>query len=126
MVRGVVQDWALVEFFESEDTEATQVKLNGRCIRGQPIRIQYCIPGVQAMKLHVEVIIAALCLTESWLTNRILILLNFKAMNAPVNAKKKALINDTPSANVYGQLQKLGHQNPACESINHRKRYRSD
>ena len=71
MVRGVVQDWALVEFFESEDTEATQVKLNGRCIRGQPIRIQYCIPGVQAMKLHVEVIIAALCITESWLTNRI-------------------------------------------------------
>ena len=38
-------------------------------------------------------------------------------MNAPVNAKKKALINDTPSANVYGQLQKLGHQNPACECL---------
>ena len=55
MVRGVVQDWGLVEFFDPEDAEATQVKLNGRCIRGQPIRIQYCIPGVRAINIHNEV-----------------------------------------------------------------------
>ena len=65
MVRGVVQDWGLVEFFESEDTEATQMKLNGRCIRGQPIRIQYCVPGVRAMQLHVEVINVGHSITES-------------------------------------------------------------
>jgi hypothetical protein len=36
-------------------------------------------------------------------------------VNAPPDAKKKALMNDTPTANVYGQLQKLAHQNPACK-----------
>ena len=55
MVRGVIQDWGLVEFFEPEDTEATQMKLNGRRIRDQQIRIQYCIPGVRAINIHNEV-----------------------------------------------------------------------
>ena len=55
LVKGVIQDWGLVEFFEPEDTEATQMKLNGRRIRDQPIRIQYCIPGVRAINIHNEV-----------------------------------------------------------------------
>ena len=55
MVRGVIQDWGLVEFMEPEDTEATQMKLNGRRIRDQQIRIQYCIPGVRAINIHNEV-----------------------------------------------------------------------
>ena len=36
-------------------------------------------------------------------------------MNAPAGNKRKALLNDTPSANVYSQLQKLAQQNPNCE-----------
>ena len=55
LVKGVIQDWGLVEFFDPEDTEATQVKLNGSCIKGQPIRVQYCIPGVRAMEIHMDV-----------------------------------------------------------------------
>lgn len=38
-----------------------------------------------------------------------------QAVNAPPDARKKALMNDTPTANVYTQLQKLAQQNPACE-----------
>ncbi len=36
-------------------------------------------------------------------------------MNAPPDTKKKALLQDTPTANVYSQLQKLASQNPACK-----------
>ena len=39
-------------------------------------------------------------------------------MNAPADSKKKALLNDTPSANVYSQLQKLAQQNPTCKPRN--------
>ena len=38
-----------------------------------------------------------------------------KAVNAPPDTKKKALLQDTPTASVYTQLQKLASQNPACE-----------
>ena len=37
-----------------------------------------------------------------------------QAANAPSDPKKKALLNDQPTANVYSQLQKLASQNPAC------------
>ena len=39
----------------------------------------------------------------------------FQAVNAPPDPKKKALLNDQPTANVYSQLQKLTSQNPACK-----------
>ena len=39
----------------------------------------------------------------------------FQAVNAPPDTKKKALLQDTPTANVYSQLQKLAGQNPACK-----------
>ena len=40
-----------------------------------------------------------------------------KVVNSPVeaNGKKKALLEDAPSSNVYSQLQKLTAQNPVCE-----------
>ena len=40
-----------------------------------------------------------------------------KVVNSPVegNGKKKALLDDAPSSNVYSQLQKLTAQNPVCE-----------
>lgn len=40
----------------------------------------------------------------------------FQVMNSEVDTKKKALLNDTPNANVYSQLQKLAHQNPSCKN----------
>lgn len=40
-----------------------------------------------------------------------------KAVNAPPDTKKKALLQDTPTASVYSQLQKLTAQNPACKYI---------
>ena len=41
----------------------------------------------------------------------------WKAVNAPPDSKKKALLQDTPTASVYTQLQKLTSQNPACKYI---------
>ena len=76
MVRGVVQDWGLVEFFDPEDAEATQVKLNGRCIRGQPIRIQYCIPGVRAINIHNEVLTKCHVFHVGLMANNILVVLS--------------------------------------------------
>ena len=40
-----------------------------------------------------------------------------KVVNSPAEGagKKKALLEDAPSANVYSQLQKLTAQNPVCE-----------
>ena len=43
----------------------------------------------------------------------------FQAVNAPPDTKKKALLQDTPTANVYSQLQKLAGQNPACKLFVH-------
>ena len=53
-----------------EDTEATQMKLNGRRIRDQQIRIQYCIPGVRAINIHDEVTTSfpSCDLTDPWPT----------------------------------------------------------
>ena len=45
----------------------------------------------------------------------------FQAVNAPPDPKKKALLNDQPTANVYSQLQKLTSQNPACKYCLHLK-----
>ena len=40
-----------------------------------------------------------------------------KVVNSPMEGtgKKKALLEDAPSSNVYSQLQKLTSQNPVCE-----------
>lgn len=92
MVKGVIQDWGLVEFPDHEDTEETVRRLRGAQIGGSTaFRVHYCVPGVNAIDIYM------------------------KAMNAPAENKKKALLNDTPSANVYSQLQKLAQQNPNCE-----------
>jgi hypothetical protein len=92
MTKGVIQDWGLVEFFDSIDTELTQVELQDYKIYkdglSYSIRVHFCIPGVNAIHLHM------------------------KALNAPPDPKKKALLNDQPTANVYSQLQKLESQNP--------------
>ena len=56
-------------------------------------RVHFCIPGINAINIHMKVV------------------------NSPVeaNGKKKALLEDAPSSNVYSQLQKLTAQNPVCE-----------
>ena len=55
MPKGVIQDWGLVEYFDHEDTEATHVALNGHIIRGHSIRLHYCIPGVNAINIYMQV-----------------------------------------------------------------------
>ena len=91
MKNGVIQNWGLVEFFESSSAEVTQQKLNGHSLRGQKIRVHYCIPGVNAINIYMAVV------------------------NAKEETNKKALLEDTPSSSVYSQLQKLAAQNPACK-----------
>ena len=54
MPKGVIQDWGLVEFFDPEDTEATQTALNGSLIHGHSIRIHFCIPGVNAINIYMQ------------------------------------------------------------------------
>ena len=59
MTKGVIQDWGLVEFFDSNDTELTQVELQDYKLfkDGLPysIRVHFCIPGVNAIHLHMKV-----------------------------------------------------------------------
>jgi len=87
---GVIQDWGLVEFFDSGEAELTQEEMNGHSLSpGHKIRVHYCIPGVNAINIYMKVV------------------------NAPIDNKKKALLEDTPSSSVYNQLQKLADQNPA-------------
>lgn len=88
MRNGVIQDWGLVEFFDSEEAEKTQEELNGYNLKGHNMRVHYCIPGVNAINIYMKVV------------------------NAPTDTKKKALLEDTPSSSVYTQLQKLASQNP--------------
>ena len=92
MKNGVIQDWGLVEFFESQSAEITQQKLNGHSLRGHKIRVHFCIPGVNAINIYMAVV------------------------NSKEETKKKApLMEDAPSSSVYTQLQKLASQNPACK-----------
>jgi len=88
MRNGVIQDWGLVEFFDSEEAEKTQEELNGYNLKGHKIRVHYCIPGVNAINIYMKVV------------------------NSPTDTKKKALLEDAPSSSVYTQLQKLASQNP--------------
>jgi len=88
MRNGVIQDWGLVEFFDSEEAEKTQEELNGYNLKGHNIRVHYCIPGVNAINIYMKVV------------------------NTPSDTKKKALLDDAPSSSVYTQLQKLASQNP--------------
>jgi hypothetical protein len=55
MPKGVIQDWGLVEFFDPTDTEVTQRKLNGHVLKGHQIRVHFCIPGVNAINIYMQV-----------------------------------------------------------------------
>ena len=56
MIKGVIQDWGLVLFFDPSDTEATQVAVNGYMLQpGHFIRVHYCIPGVNAINIYMQV-----------------------------------------------------------------------
>ena len=55
MPKGVIQDWGLVEFFDPEASEETQAALNGHLIHGQAIRVHFCIPGVNAINIYMQV-----------------------------------------------------------------------
>ena len=90
MKNGVIQNWGLVEFFDAESAERTREQLDGHSLGGRNIRVQYAIPGVNAINIYMSVV------------------------NAP-DVKKKALLEDAPSNAVYTQLGKLAAQNPACE-----------
>jgi hypothetical protein len=90
MKNGMVQDWGLVEFFDAMEAEQTQALVHNRTIHGQPIRVQYCIPGVNAINIYMSVVNAR-------------------------ETTKRALMDDAPTSSVYSQLQKLSTQNPACK-----------
>lgn len=55
MPKGVIQDWGLVEFFDPNVTEKTHSKVVGTTINGHAIRIHYCIPGVNAINIYMQV-----------------------------------------------------------------------
>lgn len=56
MRNGALQDWGLVEFLEAEDAEETQTSLNNHKLRGQNIRVQYCVPGVRAINIYMKIL----------------------------------------------------------------------
>ncbi len=64
--------------------------LEGECIEGQPVRIQYCIPGVHAINIYMSFV------------------------NNPMDAvaERKALLDETPSSKVYDQMNSLAKHNP--------------
>ena len=100
MKNGVVQDWGLVEFFDAMEAEETQARIHGHRIGGQPIRVQYCLPGVNAINIYMSVVNAR-------------------------ESSKKALMDDAPTSSVYSQLQKLSTQNPVCKCDTVQRRARS-
>lgn len=55
MPKGVIQDWGLVEFFDPDDSEATQQKRNHYTIKNHRIRVHFCIPGVNAINIYMQV-----------------------------------------------------------------------
>ncbi len=131
MVKGVIQDWGLVEFEGQADAEETQRRTNGYLLQGYPLRVHYCVPGTNAINIFMQVrrersliriILGTSCEGGCWrhftLVTHFFLLLS-QAVNAPAGNKRKALLNDTPSANVYSQLQKLAQQNPNCELDKH-------
>ena len=92
MRNGVIQDWGLVEFFDADEAEQTQERMDGYTLAGHNIRVHYCIPGINAINIHMKVV------------------------STPAAAgRRRALLEDTPSQGVYSQLQKLTAQNPVCE-----------
>lgn len=54
-VKGVIQDWGLVEFKEYVDTEETQKITHLLLFHGKRIRVHYCIPGVNAFNIYMQV-----------------------------------------------------------------------
>jgi RNA recognition motif-containing protein len=91
MRNGCIQDWGLVEFFDAGEAEQTQERMNGYSLAGHRIRVHYCIPGINAINIHMKVV------------------------NTPASPKKKGLFEEGPSSSVYSQLHKLTSQNPVCK-----------
>jgi len=55
MVDGVVQDWGLVEFASEEDAELSREATNGFILKGSKLRVHFCVPGVSAMSIYMQV-----------------------------------------------------------------------
>ncbi|CAL4073764.1 unnamed protein product, partial [Meganyctiphanes norvegica] len=89
MKAGALQDWGLVEFNNPQEAEETQAALNKYKIKGQGIRVQYCIPGVRAINIYMKI------------------------LNEQPNKKKTALLPEPPANKVFTQLQNLTKHNPA-------------
>jgi len=87
---GILQSWGLVEFNSWEEAEQTVDALVGANLDDTPVRIQYCIPNVHAINIYMSFV------------------------NNPLErqAERKALLDETPSKDVYQQLQALSKQNP--------------
>jgi len=74
----MIQRWGLVEFDSSDDAEATLELLDGYLVNGNPIRVQFCIPGTHAIHIY----------------------LNFINNPMAAQAEKKALLEEAPSPKV--------------------------
>ena len=86
---GVLQDWGLVEFNTTEEAENTMESCRDAKLDDIPIRVQYCIPNIHAINIYMSFV------------------------NNPMErVEKKALMDETPSKDVYHQLQSLSKQNP--------------
>ncbi len=93
MKNGVIQSWGLVEFTSAEDTEATLDRADGtELLPGQPIRVQFCTPGVRAISIYMDFV--------------------NNPMDAVASRERKALLEEAPSTRVYDQLESLAKHNP--------------
>ena len=66
--------------------------LKGARLDSQPIRVQYCIPNIHAINIYM-----------SFVNN---------PLEQQGRTEKKALMDETPSKDVYNQLQSLSKHNP--------------
>ena len=114
---GVIHNWGLVEFQTSQEAEDTFQALQGQCIQDQPIRVQYCIPGVHAINIYMSFVndpMDAVQERKALVCNNITHSRNV----FPFYRKKNVYtaffsqLDETPSSKVYEQLGALAKQNP--------------
>lgn len=87
--KGCPLDWGLVEYLSPEDAELAQTSCNYYCLRNQPIRVVYFIPGVRAINLMLSLL-----------------------DTPPRGGKSTGLLPDPTGQSIRMSIENLSKQNP--------------
>ncbi len=85
---GCPLNWGLVEYLSSDDAELAQISCNNYCLRNQPIRVVYYIPGVRAITLMLSL------------------------LDTPARGKSTGLLPDPTGQSIRMSIENLSKQNP--------------